>query len=152
MVIVMRHISKIVVFMLSLVTVTAAYAADVKAVCKLGSDKRTVSVAFTNPNPQKMACEVNCDMAIAGGFGTVACVKEVPGNATDLVLCTEVSRISTNYSGVKGVETSCRDPDTAANAPGDLEKHEDASDEDAELMMRRAQEQARELMKRLKQN
>ena len=148
----MRHIPKICVLLFYLGAVTAARAADVKAVCKLAADKRTVSVAFTNPNPQKMACEVNCDMAIPGGFGTVVCVKEVPGNATDLVLCTEVSQISANYSGVKGVETSCRDPEAASNSPGDLEKHENANDEDAELMMRRAQEQALELMKRLKKN
>ncbi len=146
------HIAKILTLALSLGAVTAAHAADVKAVCKLAADKRTVSVAFTNPNQQKMACEVNCDMAIPGGFGTVVCVKEVPGNADDLVLCTEVSKISTDYSGVKGVETSCRDPEAASNSPGDLEKHEDASDEESEALMKRAQEQALELMKRLKQN
>lgn len=148
----MRDIAKIPALVFSLGAVTAAHAADVKAVCKLASDKRTVSVAFTNPNPQKMACEVNCDMAIPGGFGTVVCVKEVPGHAADLVLCTEVSQISANYSGVKGVETSCRDPEAASNSPGDPEKHEDTSDEEAELLMRRAQDQALELMKRLKQN
>ncbi len=148
----MRRIAKIFVLLLSLGAVTAAHAADVKAVCKLAGDKRTVNVAFTNPNPQKMACEVNCDMAIPGGLATVVCVKEVPGHAAALVLCTEVSKIGTNYSGVKGVETSCRDPDAASNAPGDLEKHEDVSDEESDALARRMQEQTLELLKRLKQN
>lgn len=148
----MRIIAKIMTLAFLFGTVMAAQAADVKAVCRLASDKRTVSVAFTNPNPQKMACEVNCDMTIPGGFGAVVCVKEVPGNAADLVLCTEVSKASANYSGVKGVETSCRDPEAASNSPGDLEKHEDVSDEEADALARRMQQQTLELLKRLKQN
>ncbi len=148
----MRYSTRLLTLAFSLCAASAAQAADVRAICKLADDKRTVTVAFTNPNPKKMACEVNCDMAIPNGFGTVSCVKEVPGNAADLVLCTEVSKISTNYSGVKGVETSCRDPDAAANAPGDLEKHEDDGDGDSEELARRVQEQTLELMKKLKQN
>jgi len=38
----------------------SALAADVTAICKLADDKRTVTVAFTNPETKTMQCEVNC--------------------------------------------------------------------------------------------
>ena len=98
--------------LIALLAVSPAFA-DVTAICKLADDKRTVTVAFTNPSSQAMACEANCDMAIPNGFGTVSCSMEVPGGAKDLVLCTETKKAAGDYTRVKGVETSCRDPNAA---------------------------------------
>jgi len=120
--------------------------ADVTAVCKLADDKRTVTVAFTNPSSQTMACETNCDMAVPNGFGTVSCSKQVPGRAKDLVLCTEVKKSGVEYSRVKGVETNCRDPNAAA-APVEQDKDAD-EDDDAEIQ--RMQKQAQELLNQMK--
>lgn len=124
--------------------------ADVTAVCKLADDKRTVTVAFTNPSSQTMACDANCDMAVPNGFGTVSCSKQVPGGATDLVLCTEVKKGGVEYSRVKGVETNCRDVNAAA-APAEQDKDADKdADEDDDAEMQRIQKQAQELLNQMK--
>lgn len=125
---------------------TSAAAADVTGVCSLASDKRTVTVAFTNPNPQVMACEVNCDMALPGGFGTVVCVKPVPGGAKDQILCTEVNKEGAAWMRVRGAEVKCRDPN-ASVAPAPAEKDDD---EDADEMIKKLQKQGQDFINRQK--
>jgi hypothetical protein len=61
------------------------FAAEV-ATCTLSADKKTVTVTATNPYSKVMACEVNCDMAVPNGIGTVVCVKPVPVGARDFVM------------------------------------------------------------------
>lgn len=124
----------------------SAFAAEVTAVCKLGDDKRTVTVAFTNSVPRTMQCEVNCDMALPGGFGTVVCVKPVPGGVKDQVMCTEVSKGSTPWVRVKGTEVNCRDPDGTPVTPAD----EKAEDEEADALIRKLQKQGQDFIDRQK--
>lgn len=124
----------------------SALAADVTAICKLGDDKRTVTVAFTNPASKTMQCEVNCDMALPGGFGTVACVKPVPGGAKDQVMCTEVSKGGTPWTRVRGTEVSCRDPDGTPVTPAD----EKAEDEEADALIKKLQKQGQDFIDRQK--
>ena len=125
---------------------TAVLAADVTAICNLASDKRTVTVAFTNPNPQAMACEVNCDMALPGGFGTVVCVKSVPGGARDQVLCTEERKEGAAWARVKATETNCRDP----NAPVVPNAAEKDDDDDSDEMIKKLQKQGQDFIIRQK--
>lgn len=124
----------------------AASAADVTAICKLADDKRTVTVAFTNPDPKTMQCEVNCDMALPGGFGTVVCVKPVPGGAKDQVMCTDVSKGSAAWVRVRGTEVNCRDPNGTPVTPAD----EKAEDEEAEALIRKLQKQGQDFIDRQK--
>lgn len=131
---------------LALITNCSSAWADVTAICKLADDKRTVTVAFTNPNAQTMACEANCDMGLPGGFGTVVCVKPVPGGAKDQVLCTEIRKEGAAWSRVRGTEVSCRDPN-ASVAPTPAEKDED---EDADEMIRKLQKQGQDFINRQK--
>lgn len=119
-------------------------AADVTAICKLADDKRTVTVAFTNPETKMMQCEVNCDMALPGGFGTVVCVKPVPGGAKDQVLCTEVHRDGAAWLRVRGTEVSCRDPNGTPLTPAD----EKAEDEDDDALIGALQKQGRDFIER----
>ncbi|CAN5210670.1 hypothetical protein BH10PSE11_BH10PSE11_11450 [soil metagenome] len=124
----------------------SSFAADVTAICKLGDDKRTVTVAFTNPESKTMQCEVNCDMALPGGFGTVVCVKPVPGGAKDQVLCTEVSKGSTAWQRVRGTEVSCRDPNGTPVTPAD----DKAEDEEADALIKKLQKQGQDFIDRQK--
>lgn len=121
---------------------SSAIAADVTAICKLASDKRTVTVAFTNPETKTMQCEVNCDMALPGGFGTVACAKPVPGGAKDQVLCTEVRSEGAAWSRVKGTDVSCSDPNGTPVTPAD----ENAQEDEADAMMKKLQKQGQDFI------
>ncbi|HBF55920.1 MAG TPA: hypothetical protein DEA80_26300 [Afipia sp.] len=123
-----------------------AVAADVTAICKLGDDKRTVTVAFTNPESKTMQCEVNCDMALPGGFGTVVCVKPVPGGAKDQVMCTDVSKGSAAWVRVKGTEVNCRDPNGTPVTPADDKSEEEESD----ALIKRLQKQGQDFIDRQK--
>jgi hypothetical protein len=129
--------------LIALLAISPAFA-DVAAVCKLADDKRTVTVAFTNPSSQTMACETNCDMAVPNGFGTVSCSKQVPGGAKDLVLCTETKKSGVEYSRVKGVETNCRDPQ--ASAPVVPDKDDKDDDEDNDALIQRLQKQGQDFL------
>lgn len=120
----------------------SALAADVTAICKLADDKRTVTVAFTNPETKTMQCEVNCDMALSGGFGTVVCVKPVPGGAKDQVLCTEVHQGSTAWVRVRGSEVNCRDPNGTPVTSAD----EKAEEEEADAMIKKLQKQSQDFI------
>lgn len=120
----------------------SAMAADVTAICRLADDKRAVSVAFTNPGTKTMQCEVNCDMALPGGFGTVVCVKPVPGGAKDQVLCTEVSKGSAAWVRVRGYEVNCRDPEGTPVTPAD----EKSDEEEDEAMIRKLQKQGQDFI------
>lgn len=123
-----------------------AVAADVTAICKLGDDKRTVTVAFTNPESKTMQCEVNCDMALPGGFGTVVCVKPVPGGAKDQVMCTEVSKGSAAWVRVRGSEVNCRDPNGTPVTPAD----DKAEEEESDALIKRLQKQGQDFIDRQK--
>ncbi len=92
-----------------LVAAGPVFAADV-ATCTLSADKKTVTVTATNPYSKVMACEVNCDMAIPNGIGTVVCVKPVPVGARDFVMCTEIAAEGHSYTRVKGASLNCPDP------------------------------------------
>jgi hypothetical protein len=120
----------------------SAIAADVTAICKLADDKRTVTIAFTNPEAKTMQCEVNCDMALPGGFGTVACAKPVPGGAKDQVLCTEVNREGAAWVRVRGSEIKCRDPNGTPVTPAD----EKAEEEEADVMIKKLQKQGQDFI------
>lgn len=124
---------------------TSVMAADVTAICNLASDKRTVTIAFTNPETKIMQCEANCDMALPGGFGTVACAKPVPGGAKDQVLCTEVNKEGAAWVRVRGSEVKCRDPN-ATVAPAD----EKAEEEEADEMIKKLQKQGQDFIDRQK--
>ena len=127
------------VFCLSAV---AAARADVTALCKL--DKGTVTVAFTNPGTKTMQCEVNCDMGLAGGFGTVVCVKPVPSGAKDLVMCTEKND-GPAYTRVRGQEVNCRDSEGTPVSP-EAEKDDD---EDSDTLIKKMQEQSQDMLRRM---
>lgn len=128
--------------MLGLISFSALAHADVTAICKL--DKGTVTVAFTNPESKTMQCEVNCDMAIPNGIGTVVCVKPVPGGAKDLVLCTE-TKTGTPYTRVKGQDVNCRDPNGTPVTP----EQQKAEEEDDEALGKKIQEQSMEMLRQL---
>ncbi len=127
---------------LMILTGGSALAADVTAVCSLASDKRTVTIAFTNPLTKTMQCDANCDMALPGGFGTVACAKPVPGGAKDQVLCTEVNKEGAAWVRVRGTEVNCRDPNGTPVTPAD----EKAEDDEAEEMMKKLQKQGQDFI------
>ncbi len=118
--------------------------ADVTAVCKL--DKGAVTVAFTNPESKTMQCEVNCNMAIANGLGTVVCVKPVPGGAKDLVLCTEKGD-GPPYTRVKDQEVNCRDPNSTPVTP----EQQKADDEDSDALIKKMQQDSLDMLRRMQQ-
>jgi len=118
--------------------------ADVTATCRL--DKGTVTVAFTNPESKIMQCEVNCNMAITNGIGTVVCVKPVPGGAKDLVLCTE-NGDGPPYTRIKDQEVNCRDPEGMPVSLEEQKAKEKADDEDSDALIRKMQQQSIEMLK-----
>ena len=124
----------------------SALAEDVTAVCRLADDKRTVTVAFTNPLAKTMQCDVNCDMALPGGFGTVACAKPVPGGAKDQVMCTQV-KDGGAWVRVRGTEVTCRDPNGTPVAPAD----DKAEEEEADEMIKKLQKQSDDFIARQRQ-
>ncbi len=128
-------------------TAGSAAAADVTAICKLADDKRTVTIAFTNPLAKTMQCDANCDMALPGGFGTVACAKPVPGGAKDQVLCTEVNKEGAAWVRVRGTEMNCRDPNGTPVTPAD----EKADDDEADEMIKKLQKQGQDFIERQRQ-
>ncbi len=125
-----------------LICASSPSSADVTATCKL--DKGTVTVAFTNPESKTMQCEVNCNMAIANGIGTVVCVKPVPGGAKDLVLCTEKGD-GPIYTRVKDQDVNCRDPNGTPVPPAD----EKAEDEDSDALIKKMQQDSMEMLKQM---
>ena len=132
-----------------------AFAADV-AVCTLSADKKTVTVTASNPYPQVMACEVNCDMAIPDGISTVVCVKPVPVGSKDFVMCTHVAAEGHSYTRVKGAEVNCPDPSappaaTKADPAKDDADSDDDDDAKANEMMQKMLKQGQELLDRQKQ-
>ena len=130
------------------------FAADV-ATCTLGADKKTVTVTATNPYSRVMACEVNCDMAVPNGIGTVVCVKPVPVGAKDFVMCTKTATDGSSYTRVKGAEVNC--PDPSAPPPGSKadsgSKDDDDDDDDAKTdeTMQKMMKQGQEMLDQLKQ-
>jgi hypothetical protein len=136
-----------------LVAAGPVFAADV-ATCTLSADKKTVTVTATNPYSKVMACEVNCDMAIPNGIGTVVCVKPVPVGARDFVMCTETAAEGHSYTRVKGASLNC--PDPSAPPPGskaDTDSKDDDDDDDAkaEEMMQKMLKQGQEFLQKQKQ-
>ena len=136
-----------------LVATGPVFAADV-ATCTLSADKKTVTVTATNPYSKVMACEVNCDMAIPNGIGTVVCVKPVPVGARDFVMCTETAAEGHSYTRVKGASLNC--PDPSAPPPGskaDTDSKDDDDDDDAkaEEMMQKMLKQGQEFLQKQKQ-
>lgn len=130
------------IFAALLIFLNAPAHADVTAICKL--DKGTVTVAFTNPESKTMQCEVNCNMAIANGLGTVVCVKPVPGGAKDLVLCTEKGD-GPPYTRVKDQEVNCRDPNGTPVTP----EQQKADDEDSDALIKKMQQESLEMHKQM---
>jgi hypothetical protein len=135
-----------------LVAAGPVFAADV-ATCTLSADKKTVTVTATNPYSKVMACEVNCDMAIPNGIGTVVCVKPVPVGARDFVMCTETAAEGHSYTRVKGASLNC--PDPSAPPPGSKadtdSKDDDDDDAKAEEMMQKMLKQGQEFLQKQKQ-
>jgi hypothetical protein len=134
-----------------------AFAADV-ATCTLSADKKSVTVTASNPYSKVMACEVNCDMAIAGGFATVSCAKPVPVGSKDFVMCTDVADEGHPYVKVKGTKVNCPDPSgppaTANGEPAKAEPAKDDGDDDdakADELMKKMLKQGQELLDRQKQ-
>ena len=135
-----------------------AFAADV-ATCTLSADKKTVTVSATNPYSKIMACEVNCDMAIPNGIGTVVCAKPVPVGAKDFVMCTETAAEGHSYTRVKGASLNC--PDPSAPPPASKAEKDDKADDDddddakadakADETMQKMLKQGQELLDRRKQ-
>ena len=136
-----------------LVATGPVFAADV-ATCTLSADKKTVTVTATNPYPKVMACEVNCDMAIPNGIGTVVCVKPVPVGARDFVMCTKTVDEGHSYTRVKGAEVNCPDPSApppASKANTDS-KDDDDDDAKADEQMQKMMKQGQEMLEQLKKN
>jgi hypothetical protein len=135
-----------------LVATGPVFAADV-ATCTLSADKKTVTVTATNPYSKVMACEVNCDMAIPNGIGTVVCVKPVPVGAKDFVMCTETAAEGHSYTRVKGASLNC--PDPSAPPPGSKaepdSKDDDDDDAKADELMQKMLKQGQEMLERQKQ-
>ena len=134
-----------------LVVAWPAFAANV-ATCTLSADKKTVTVSATNPYSKVMACEVNCDMAIPNGIGTVVCVKPVPVGARDFVMCTETAAEGHSYTRVEGASLNC--PDPSAPPPGSKaeidSKDDDDDDAKAEALMQKMQKQGLEFLEQQK--
>ncbi len=131
------------------------FAAEV-ATCTLGADKKTVTVTATNPYSKVMACEVNCDMAVPNGIGTVVCVKPVPVGAKDFVMCTHVAAEGHSYTRVKETEANCPDPAappaaTKADSTKDDADSDDDDDAKANEMMKKMLKQGQDLLERQKQ-
>jgi hypothetical protein len=133
------------------------FAADV-ATCTLSADKKTVTVTATNPYSKVMACEVNCDMAISNGIGTVVCAKPVPVGAKDFVMCTRTAAEGHSYTRVKGAEVNCPDPsapppaskaETGSKADTDSKDDDDDDAKDDEKMQK-MMKQGQEMLDRLK--
>lgn len=130
------------------------FAADV-ATCTLSADKKTVTVTATNPYSKVMACEVNCNMAVPNGIGTVVCVKPVPVGAKDFVMCTEGATEGIRWTGVKGASLNCPDPSAPPSGskaePGKDDDDDDAKvDEQMQKMMKQGQEMLDQLKKKQK--
>ena len=128
-----------------------AYAADV-ATCTLSADRKTVTVTATNPYPQTMACEVNCDMALPGGISTVVCAKPVPSGARDFVMCTETAAEGHPWARVKGTTVNCPDPSAPIKADKSEAGKTDDDDDDAKIdeTMQKMMKQGQEMLDRLK--
>jgi hypothetical protein len=142
-----------------LVVAGPVFAADV-ATCTLSADKRTVTVTATNPYSKVMACEVNCDMAIPNGIGTVVCAKPVPVGAKDFVMCTKTADEGHSYTRVKGAEVNCPDPsapppagkaDTSSKADADSKDDDDDDDARADELMQKMEKQGQEMLERQRQ-
>jgi len=134
----------------AMVMVGQAYAADV-AICTLGADKKTVTVTATNPYSQVMACEVNCDMALAGGISTVVCVKPVPVGSKDFVMCTQKAAEGVTYTRVKETTVNCPDPAAQAKSTkAETQKADDDDDARADEMMQKMMKQGQEMLDRMK--
>ena len=136
-----------------LVIAAPAFAAEV-ATCTLGADKKTVTITATNPYSQVMACEVNCDMAVPNGIGTVVCAKPVPVGAKDFVICSRTTDGS-GYTHVKGASLNCPDPSApppASNASDSKDDDDDdaKADEQMQKMMKQGQEMLDQLKKKQK--
>ena len=144
----MKRHTGILILAFFLAGAAAAQAADVTAICKLADDKRTGTVAFTNPLSKTMQCEVNCDMAVPNGIGTVVCVKPVPGGTTDLVMCIEKTTGSA-YTRVKETALNCYDPNGTPVTPAEQK----AEEEESEALGRQIQQQSLDMLKQMqKQN
>jgi len=125
--------------------------ADSVAKCALGPDKKTVTVTASNPYSQVMACEVNCNMDIPGGFATVVCVKQVPVGARDFVMCTDVSKDGKSYTRVKDIDANCPDPAAPpAGSRAEPSKSDDDDDAEADALMKKMQQQGQEMLDRMK--
>lgn len=142
-----------------LVAAGPVFAAEV-ATCTLSADKKTVTVSATNPYSKVMACEVNCDMAIPNGIGTVVCVKPVPVGAKDFVMCTKTADEGHSYTRVKGAEVNCPDPsapppaskaETGSKADTDSKDDDDDDDAKADEMMQKMLKQGQEFLQKQKQ-
>jgi hypothetical protein len=136
-----------------LVAAGPVFAADV-ATCTLSADKKTVTVTATNPYSKVMACEVNCDMAVPNGIGTVVCAKPVPVGAKDFVMCSETATDGRSYTRVKGAEVNCPDPSApppASKANTDS-KDDDDDDAKADEQMQKMMKQGQEMLEQLKKN
>ncbi|MEW6769362.1 MAG: hypothetical protein AB1342_15160 [Pseudomonadota bacterium] len=138
----MKHL----IFVLAATYAATAAHADATATCKL--DKGTVTVAFSNAGPKPMNCEVNCNMAMQGGIGTVVCVKLVPPGAKDLVLCTERGD-GPPYTRIQGQEVNCRDPEGTPVSPEEQKAQEKADDEDSDALIKKLQQQSIEMLKEM---
>lgn len=128
------------------------FAAEV-ATCTLSADKKTVTVTATNPYSKVMACEVNCDMAVPNGIGTVVCVKPVPVGARDFVMCTETATEGHPYTRVKGAEVNCPDPSApppASKADSGSKDDDDDDDAKADAQMQKMLKQGQEMLDRMK--
>src|ERR1700712_3253080 len=134
-----------------LVATGPVFAADV-ATCTLSADKKTVTVTATNPYSKVMACEVNCDMAIPNGIGTVVCVKPVPVGAKDFVMCTETAADGHSYTRVKGASLNCPDPSAPpSGSKAEIDsKDDDDDDAKAEALMQKMQKQGLEFLEQQK--
>jgi hypothetical protein len=132
-----------------LVAAGPVFAAEV-ATCTLSADKRTVTVSATNPYSKVMACEVNCDMAIPNGIGTVVCAKPVPVGAKDFVMCTETAAEGHSYTRVKGASLNCPDPSAP---PSGSKADADSKDDDAKAdeMMQKMLKQGQEFLQKQNQ-
>lgn len=127
--------------------------ADSVARCTLGADKKTVTVTASNPYSQVMACEVNCNMDIPGGFATVVCVKPVPVGSRDFVMCADVSKDGRTYTRVKDIHANCPDPSAppaASKAEPSKDDDDDDDDAKAEEMMKKMQKEGQDMLDRLK--
>jgi len=127
-----------------------ALAADV-ASCKLSPDRKTVSVIMSNPYSAPMQCEVNCNMTMPGGFGTVVCSKMVPVGTKDQVMCTEDPGPGHVYSAIKASEINCPDP-AAPPKPAAAAKETSDDEDDAAIdaEMKKMQDNAMRLLKQMK--